>query len=288
MLEETNPVHSHILRCMEIWCGDQSVENTVESPGIEAWISCRPFHGDARGGDVHYLSLCAGGIVTRILLADISGHGEIVADSSKNLRRLLARFMNSKSQKRLVGELNRQFTELEQTGRFATAIVATYLSHHRKLLLTNAGHPRPLLYQKTSGKWHYLNELLVDDRRPLNLPLGIDSTSKYKSSTLSIQSGDWFVMYSDAFTEVSNAEGTLLGERGLLSLVEKIPLSRTCHQFGQELLTGIAKYANHSPPNDDATLIVIRFGDSHRRPGIIERLRGYGKLIGSCFSRTSI
>ena len=284
MQQETISVHSHFLRCMEIWCGDQSVENTVTSPGIEAWICSRPFHGESRGGDVHYLSLCAGGIVTRILLADISGHGEVVADSSKTLRRLLARFMNAKSQKKLVGELNRQFTELEQTGRFATAIVATYLSRHRKLFLTNAGHPRPLLFQKARGHWQYLNEALVEDRRPVNLPLGVDITSKYKSYALSIDAGDWLVMYSDAFTEGCNTDGQLLGERGFLSLVEKIPLPRSCHQFGQELMAGVEEYANHSPPNDDATLIVIRFGDSYRTPGIIERLRGYGKVIRYWFS----
>jgi serine phosphatase RsbU (regulator of sigma subunit) len=230
------------------------------------------------------LSLCAGGIVTRILLADISGHGEVVADSSKALRRLLGRFMNAKSQKNLVVELNRQFTELEQTGRFATAIVATYLSRHRKLMLTNAGHPRPLLFRAVVGHWQYLNPALLDNRRAVNLPLGVDIDAKYESCTLSIDVGDWLVMYSDAFTEVGNTDGKLLGERGLLSLVEKIPLSRSCHQFGQELMAGVEEYANHSPPNDDATLIVIRFGDSYRTPRIIERLRGYGKVIRYYFS----
>lgn len=284
MQQETNPVHSHILRCMEIWCGDQFVDKTVTSPGIEAWICSRPFHGESGGGDVHYWSLCAGGIVTRILLADISGHGEVVADSSKTLRRLLARFMNAKSQEKLVGALNRQFTELELTGMFATAIVATYLSRYRKLILTNAGHPRPLHFQNGRGHWQFLNEVLVEDRRPVNLPLGVDITSKYKSCSLSIDIGDWLVMYSDAFTEGCNADGKLLGELGLLSLVEKIPLSRSCHQFGQELMAGVTEYANHTPPNDDATLIVIRFGDSYRTPGLIERIRGYGKVVRYYFS----
>ena len=40
----------------------------------------------------------------------------------------MRRNINKKSQKRLVHALNRQFTELAQLQRFATAIVATYLA----------------------------------------------------------------------------------------------------------------------------------------------------------------
>jgi hypothetical protein len=70
----------------------------------------------------------------------------------------------------------------------------------------------------------------------------------------------------------------------MLSLVKKIPLSRSCHQFGKELMAGVEEYTNHSPLNDDATLIAIRFGDSYRTPGIIERLRGCEKVIRYYFS----
>ena len=132
---------------MEVWNGNRSVENVVQSTGLRIWVSSKPYAGGKLGGDVHYLSLCVGGIVTRVVLADVAGHGEEVADTSLTLRQLLRKFMNAKNQRRLVVELNRRFTQMEQHGRFATAIVATYLSHKSRLLLTNAGHPRPLLFR---------------------------------------------------------------------------------------------------------------------------------------------
>ena len=104
---------SHELHCMEIWSGNRSVETTAKSTGLEMWIFSQPYLGESRGGDVHSLSLCVGGIVTLIVLADVSGHGNRVADTSATLRKLLRRFMNAKKQDRLVAELNREFSDLE-------------------------------------------------------------------------------------------------------------------------------------------------------------------------------
>ncbi len=118
------------------------IEQDIRSAGLQAWVFSHPYQGNRQGGDIHYLSLCVGGIVTRIVLADVSGHGDRVARTSKVLLNLLRKFMNTKKQDRLVTELNRHFTETDDKDGFATAIVATYLSHKSMLLLTNAGHPR--------------------------------------------------------------------------------------------------------------------------------------------------
>lgn len=159
---------SHELKCMEIWSGNRSVETTAKSTGLDVWIFSQPYLGESRGGDVHFLSLCVGGIVTRIVLADVSGHGNRVADTSVTLRRRLRRFMNAKKQNRLMAELNREFSDVEQNKRFATAILATYLSHRKRLLLTNAGHPRPLLFRKAVGRWQYVNQDLIANDRAEN------------------------------------------------------------------------------------------------------------------------
>ena len=62
-------------QCMEVWRGNQPVDNGVVMPGLDAWVYSRPL-GDAKaGGDVHYVSSCATGRITRLLVADVSGHG---------------------------------------------------------------------------------------------------------------------------------------------------------------------------------------------------------------------
>src|SRR5271157_5128159 len=84
----------HAMHCMEIWGGNQAVESAVSTPGLDVWVYSRPYQGEARGGDVHYVSLCGGGIVTRIIIADVSGHGESVAGFSGTLRTLMRRNIN--------------------------------------------------------------------------------------------------------------------------------------------------------------------------------------------------
>ena len=267
----------HTLQCMELWRGNSSVESMASSTGLEAWVFSQPYHGESTGGDVHYLSLCVGGIVTRILLADVSGHGIKVDATSNILKKLLRRFMNAKKQDRLVEELNREFSGLEQSGRFATAVIATYLSHKNQLLLTNAGHPRPLLFRKSVGRWQYLSHESTQEQAG-NLPLGIDDSTRYEHAALQIASGDMLLLYTDAFIEAGVDHVQLLGEPGLMSLVESIPPSDSIDQFGQKLVHAVRAFAGGSA-NDDETLIVIRFGEGRKSPGLLERLRGYTAVL---------
>src|SRR6516225_154774 len=127
------------LHCMEIWGGIEPVERRVATPGLDLWVFSQPFEGDAEGGDVYYVTLCGGGLITRIVVADVSGHGASVAEFSLSLRALLRKNINQKNQKRLVGQVNRQFAELAGLRRFATALVTTYLASTDRIAICNAG-----------------------------------------------------------------------------------------------------------------------------------------------------
>src|SRR5690348_11222839 len=93
----------HTMQCMEIWGGSGAVETSVRTPGLDTWVYSRPFEGAAEGGDVYYVSLCGGGVITRLIVADVSGHGAAVAEISRALRTLMRQNINRKSQARLVG-----------------------------------------------------------------------------------------------------------------------------------------------------------------------------------------
>src|SRR5258708_2259920 len=92
----------HSLQCMEIWGGSHDAENSVSTPGLDLWIYSRPYLEASAGGDVHYVSLCGGGVITRFILADVAGHGTAVADVARELRTLMRRNINRKSQARLI------------------------------------------------------------------------------------------------------------------------------------------------------------------------------------------
>src|SRR5437763_3285945 len=172
------------LQCMEIWGGSHAAEADVYTPGLDIWVSSRPHERAAHGGDVHYASLCGGGMITRLIVADLSGHGASAAREAMGLRKLMRRNINRKDQSRLVRALNRQFLAQSQLRRFATAVVATYLTTRDTLTVCNAGHPRPLWYHAAAGTWEAVTMDGGPDGTVANLPLGIEEATPYTQRDL--------------------------------------------------------------------------------------------------------
>src|SRR6202051_5420709 len=85
---------SQQMTCMEVWGGSQLTTRRVEMGGLDAWVYSKPFGQAQRGGDVYYASSCATGRITRLLLADVAGHGNTVAATAADLRTLMRRVVN--------------------------------------------------------------------------------------------------------------------------------------------------------------------------------------------------
>ena len=147
------------MRCMEVWGGSQLTSHGVEFGGLETWVYSKPYGQAHAGGDIYYASSCATGRISRLLLADVAGHGDSVAATAADLRTLMRRFVNRLDQTEVVRLLNQQFAELSREAVFATAIVTTFFEPSRRLTVCNAGHPRPLLYRAAQRKWELLGHL---------------------------------------------------------------------------------------------------------------------------------
>ena len=116
------------MQCMEVWGGSQHTDQGVEFSGLDAWVYSKPYGEAQSGGDVYYASSCATGRISRLLLADVAGHGHSVATLASDLRTLMRRFVNRLDQTEFVSLLNKQFSELSRAGVFATAIVTTFFA----------------------------------------------------------------------------------------------------------------------------------------------------------------
>src|SRR5580704_16233941 len=116
------------MQCMEVWGGSQLTSRGVAFGGLETWVYSKPYGDAEHGGDVYYASSCATGRISRLLLADVAGHGHAVAGTAADLRSLMRRFVNRLDQAEFVKLLNQQFTELSKDGAFATAIVTTFFA----------------------------------------------------------------------------------------------------------------------------------------------------------------
>jgi serine phosphatase RsbU (regulator of sigma subunit) len=271
----------HTLQCMEIWGGSDEVEKSVSTPGLDLHVCSRPYRQASAGGDVHYVSLCGGGILTRFILADVAGHGTAVADVARQLRTLMRQNINNKRHDRLVRELNRQFTELSGTGRFATAVVGTYLATTRRLTIANAGHPRPLWFRTTTGAWSILTgREAAESAGPENLPLGIDSKAAYQQVEIPLDEGDLLLFYTDALVEVADPQDKPLGETGLIDLVGRLDLGSP-ERASRELIHSLDRYRGDRSAEDDQTFLLLRHtGDGRRRLSLREKIGVYAKVFG--------
>lgn len=271
------------MQCMEIRGGHTAAEEFLTLSGMDAWVYSRPHNADlAGGGDVHYISLCGGGTITRVIIADVSGHGAEVAEVAGKLRTLMRRNISNMSQTRLVRALNREFAALAEDRRFATAIVATYLAHRRRLTVCNAGHPRPLWYQADARDWVVLTaESAGRVTRPGNLPLGIDDDAPYTQFSVPLARGDLVLFYTDALTEAKDGAGGMLGEDGLREILHGLDHTHP-DRLGPALLSAIEQHRGGQPSNDDATLLVFRHnGDGPKRPqSLRETLDVMAKMFG--------
>lgn len=243
--------------CMEVWGGNQAVNYGVVMSGLDAWLYSRPYDEGSGGGDVHYVSSCATGRITRMLVADVAGHGDAVASISDALRHLMRRYVNHIDQTRFVMSLNREFAALTDGGRFATSIVATFFSPTSTLSLSNAGHPWPLLYRRKSGQWSVIQPPERSRDAIADLPLGIVEQSSYSRQDLSLGVGDLVILYTDALPESRNADGEELGTQGLLEMVRGLDPQRP-DELVAALLAAVRERAGGRLDGDDVTVLLIR------------------------------
>src|SRR5918996_1709513 len=96
----------HTLACSEVWASNRNVAHSVNLPGLQGWVYSAPLELGHDGGDIHYLSACDQGVLSRVVLADVSGHGRAVAAVAEQLLRLVRRHMNRLEQPALISELS--------------------------------------------------------------------------------------------------------------------------------------------------------------------------------------
>ncbi len=270
---------SQKMQCMEVWGGSQLTARGVEFGGLDPWVYSKPYGNARHGGDVYYASSCATGRISRLLLADVAGHGSAVASTAADLRTLMRRFVNRLDHTEFVRLLNQHFTTLSRDGAFATAVVATFFEPTRRLTLCNAGHPRPLVYRAARKQWDFLGQESSAPRSaPTNIPLGLLHMSEYDQFDIELEPGDRVLSFTDALIESSDADGEMLGEEGVLRIVRLVGDAEPRVLVG--LLLG--EIADRHPGNlsdDDVTVLIVTATGRQLRYPLREKLRAAGRLL---------
>jgi sigma-B regulation protein RsbU (phosphoserine phosphatase) len=276
-----NEPQTQHMTCMEVWGDSQLTARGIEMGGLNAWVYSKPFGQAQRGGDVYYASSCATGRISRLLLADVSGHGTSVASTAADLRVLMRRFVNRLDQKEFVRLLNQQFVALSRAGCFATAVVTTFFAPSRRLLISNAGHPRPLLYRAAQQQWTLLGEDGVGDSRTVrNIPLGIMDLTEYEEFDVELEAGDCLLSYTDALIESRDADGVMLGEAGVLRILRLLGKIEP-QKMIETLLKEIGERYPENLAEDDVTVLLVCANGRQPSYSLKEKISAQMRFLGS-------
>ena len=77
------------LMCTELWGGIRSIDSEVSAGQVIGSIYSTACCDGGKGGDIYYFGVCKGGIISRLAIADVTGHGEAVSEISQYVYEIL-------------------------------------------------------------------------------------------------------------------------------------------------------------------------------------------------------
>lgn len=253
MLDETEEPHA--LVCNEIRGGNRKFIGRTKLPGMVAWVATFPVNEKNSGGDLHFMSVCDHDLISRVALADVSGHGQGVDAATMVLHQLMRSNIDVWDQSDFMRGLNDTFSRLGD-GQYATAIV---LSLHRvtgRLAFSNAGHLPPLWYHASEKAWGWLQEGDPTPRKAFGLPVGLIPGTNYCQTIETLSGSDLLVLYTDGVTEAEDETGKGLGREQLMEWVRVSPVG-SGPELGQHLLDRLTEFRGNVH-SDDETLMVLQ------------------------------
>jgi len=235
-----------------IWGGYKNADLSAQTGALTASLFSSAANG-GKGGDMYYLSVCNGDLLSRIVIGDVVGHGEQVSTVSSWLYESLFERLNICGEHSVVDDMNEVAME-RGLSALTTMASLSYNLKDRQLSFSYAGHPPAFINKHNNSEWQPLT--ITSDKPISNIPLGITYDAYYDQLQIPMESGDRIFIYTDGVVEAQNEEGNLFGEQSLLSLLQEIGPADT-DTLKSSVLDSLIDYTG-SPDltHDDVTLIV--------------------------------
>ena len=248
------PQPSTALVCGEVRGGNEPVWTVVELPGLAGVLYSHPCHG-ASGGDVHYCSMCNSGIIARVCLADVAGHGERVAGVARVMHAELRASVNSWDEREVMRALDGR---LEQSGLKAitTAALVSYRPWKRLLTVSYAGHPPGWIFRAGGdGKGRRWERLVITEAvpaGPADLPLGTGFGPSYSRTQVQAVPGDRLLLVTDGVLEAPAPDGTEFGDAGVEGVLDQcLAAGNACEGLASALVEALRAHTGTDPMEHD-------------------------------------
>jgi phosphoserine phosphatase RsbU/P len=221
-------------------------------PGVDIAFSTRPANTVA--GDYYdvFPRQAPASANSRYLVAvaDVAGKSIPAALLMATFQASLRTLSNTPSSLvELVGGMNHYACSNSQGGlRFITAFLAEYEPATRTLTYINAGHNQPLL-RRTSG--------LIERLDLGGLPFGIKADAIYQAGAVTLEAGDWLVVFTDGVVEAVNEADREYGEERLISIVNAGADTSPANMLSRAM-ADLDLFVGNTPQHDDITCLLIK------------------------------
>jgi phosphoserine phosphatase RsbU/P len=139
-------------------------------------------------------------------------------------------------------------TNSQEGRRFTTAFLGEYVPESRTLTYINAGHNDPML-RRAGGQLERLSSG--------GIPLGILDGTVYQSATVTLNPGDWLVIFTDGVIEAENAGQQEFGETRLLQRINS-GMGLTPAAMLERIMADLDSFVGTTPQHDDITCMLIK------------------------------
>lgn len=189
-----------------------------------------------------------------MLICDVMGHGVKAALIAAMLRGIMEQVRGLADTPGLfLSSLNRQLFRIFSQANitmFSTACYTHLDLDKRRLTLSSAGHPAPIVLS-AEGK----ASMPAIPRSPA---LGLMESVLFRESELPLESGMKLMLYTDGLTEARNHDGDELGAPRIMNfLQERDP--RNIREMLDISLAGMHQFTGTARQNDDICLLGVEF-----------------------------
>lgn len=210
-------------------------------------------HGDTQpantvGGDFFDILPRSDGQVL-VVLGDVAGKGTpaalMMALFLAMTRTLLDESLDPAV---LATRLNEQLMRHAPRSRFVTAFIALCDPRTGAVRYVNAGQ-NPPMFRKASGRLEWL--------APTGMALGLSRKASFEEASLTLETGDVLLAYSDGITEAESPAGVDFEQEGLRVLADEMD-GMSAGAIARRVIDAVKTHTDDSVLFDDLTVLVCR------------------------------
>lgn len=226
-------------------------KETPRIPGVEVASICIP--AKEVGGDYYDFVLLDPDRLA-IVIGDVSGKGISAAFYMTLMKGLLrAQARNNLSPREVLIQLNSLFYENVDSGTFISMIYGVFDLKQKTFTFARAGHNPILLKRKAEAK--------VLSLYPKGMALGLEAGTIFNQTIeelkIGITANDYYIFFTDGFSEAMNQQREEFGEEKLQTLIENISLNSS-EQILEDIRKQVERFVGKAPQHDDMTMVILK------------------------------